>query len=133
MNTTTYLIRYDRIKEVLLKILLKYNFSNQRAEKMATIFTTNSLEGVYSHGVHRFPRFISYLRKGFIAPEAEPYCEFSFNAFERWDGKLGAGCINAEIAMDRAIELASLYGVGCVALRNTNHWLRGGELRLASG
>ena len=30
------------------------------------------------------------------------------------------------IEIFRAIELAKLYGIGCVALANTNHWMRGG-------
>jgi 3-dehydro-L-gulonate 2-dehydrogenase len=29
--------------------------------------------------------------------------------------------------MQRAIELARLHGLGCVALSNTNHWMRGGS------
>lgn len=29
--------------------------------------------------------------------------------------------------MDRAIELASDHGIGPVALRNANHWMRGGS------
>lgn len=29
--------------------------------------------------------------------------------------------------MDRAIELASDHGIGLVALRNANHWMRGGS------
>lgn len=29
--------------------------------------------------------------------------------------------------MDRAIELASDHGIGTVALRNANHWMRGGS------
>ena len=29
--------------------------------------------------------------------------------------------------MDRAVELARANGIGCVALGNTNHWLRGGS------
>ncbi len=45
---------------------------------------------------------------------------------ERWDGKLGPGNLNAYHCMDRAIKLAGQHGIGCVALANTNHWLRGG-------
>ncbi|STM18251.1 2,3-diketo-l-gulonate reductase [Escherichia coli] len=29
--------------------------------------------------------------------------------------------------MDRAIELAADHGIGLVALRNANHWMRGGS------
>ena len=34
--------------------------------------------------------------------------------------------MNAFIAVDRAMELAREYGMGCVTLANTNHWMRGG-------
>ncbi len=39
---------------------------------------------------------------------------------------LGPGLSNAAACLDRAIALASAHGIGCVALRNTNHWMRGG-------
>jgi 3-dehydro-L-gulonate 2-dehydrogenase len=38
----------------------------------------------------------------------------------------GAGITNALHCTDRAIQLARQYGIGCVGLRNTNHWMRGG-------
>jgi 3-dehydro-L-gulonate 2-dehydrogenase len=49
---------------------------------------------------------------------------------EQWDGRMGAGPWNAQLSMGRAIELARLHGLGCVALRNTNHWMRGGTYGL---
>jgi 3-dehydro-L-gulonate 2-dehydrogenase len=45
---------------------------------------------------------------------------------ERYDGNLGPGMLNARFCMDRAIALANEHGMGCVAIRNTNHWMRGG-------
>lgn len=48
-------------------------------------------------------------------------------ALERWDGQTGAGNLNAFDSMARAVELSRQFGVGCVALRNTNHWMRGGS------
>jgi 3-dehydro-L-gulonate 2-dehydrogenase len=51
-------------------------------------------------------------------------------AFERWDGQRGPGNRNAARCMDRAIQLARAGGMGCVALRNTNHWMRGGAYGL---
>ena len=47
-------------------------------------------------------------------------------AIERWDGHRGFGPLNAKRAMDRACELAKENGIGCVALGNNNHWMRGG-------
>jgi 3-dehydro-L-gulonate 2-dehydrogenase len=45
---------------------------------------------------------------------------------EKWDGALGPGVLNAVKATDKAVELAKTSGIGCVALANTNHWMRGG-------
>ncbi len=47
-------------------------------------------------------------------------------SMERWDGNLASGILNATKCADRAIALAKKYGMGLVALRNTNHWMRGG-------
>ncbi|MDP9039245.1 MAG: Ldh family oxidoreductase, partial [Acidobacteriota bacterium] len=49
------------------------------------------------------------------------------SAIERWDGRRGVGNLNAWAAMQRAMELARRYGMGGVALGNTNHWMRGGS------
>jgi len=112
--------------KVLKEKLIKYGVGEEIAEKSAENFVANSLDGVYSHGVNRFPRVISYLQKGYIKPDNLPARVSSFGAFEKWDGNLGMGNSNAMICMDRAIELAKQHGIGCVALRNTNHWMRGG-------
>jgi 3-dehydro-L-gulonate 2-dehydrogenase len=47
-------------------------------------------------------------------------------ALERWDGRGGVGNLNALGAMERAITLGREHGIGCVALGNTNHWMRAG-------
>jgi 3-dehydro-L-gulonate 2-dehydrogenase len=57
---------------------------------------------------------------------AEPEVVARFGALERWNGKRGPGNLNALAAMDRAIALGREHGLGCVALANTNHWMRAG-------
>ena len=47
-------------------------------------------------------------------------------SMEQWDGQLGPGNLNAWFCMNRAMALAQENGLGLVALRNTNHWMRGG-------
>ncbi len=108
------------------RILLKYNFTEDKAKKLAEIYTVNSLEGVYTHGVNRFSKFIKYVIEGHIKPDKEPVCIHRGGAIEQWNGQLGPGPLNALICTDRAIEIASQQGMGCVAIGNTNHWMRGG-------
>jgi 3-dehydro-L-gulonate 2-dehydrogenase len=108
------------------RILLKYNFTEDKASKLAEIYTTNSLEGVYTHGVNRFAKFIKYVTEGHIKPDQEPVCTHAAGAIKQWNGKLGPGPLNALICTDRAMAIASEQGMGCVAIANTNHWMRGG-------
>jgi len=119
-------IKYEDMKNEFKRVLCTRGFSEEQAEISAELFTENSCDGIYSHGVNRFPRVIEYLEKGYIKVGALPTLVESKGAFERWDGNLGMGNVNAKLCMDRAIELARKNGIGCVALSNTNHWMRGG-------
>lgn len=120
-------IKYEELLKTFEEILISRGFSKEKANAAAEIFANNSLDGVYSHGVNRFPRVVSYLDKGEIDPNVTPTCEISFNGFQRWNGHRGFGPLNAKLAMDKACELASEYGIGIVALGNNNHWMRGGS------
>lgn len=119
-------IQYEDMKKEFKRILLSKGFNEAQAELSAELFTENSCDGIYSHGVNRFPRVIEYIDKGYIHVNAVPSLVFSKGAFERWNGNLGMGNVNAKLAMDRTIALARQYGIGAVALGNTNHWMRGG-------
>ena len=119
-------IPYETMLCEFRRILTDRGVSEDIALEAAENFARTSLDGVYSHGVNRFPRIVGYIDRGIINPKALPECEMSFGAMERWNGNLGLGNINAKRAMKRACELAEENGIGIVALRNTNHWLRGG-------
>ena len=67
------------------------------------------------------------IENGSVDVAAEPELSGKFGALERWHGKRGAGNINAYQSMQRALELARESGIGCVALADTNHWMRGGS------
>ncbi len=119
-------VPFEEMKSEFNRILLKYKFTEKKAGKCAEIFAVNSLEGIYSHGVYRFPRFVNYLQKGYVNPDAEPELVHSVGALEQWNGNLGPGILNAEFCTNRAMEIADKNGIGCVSIANTNHWMRGG-------
>ena len=125
MNDTV-LISAKKMKEDFFSVLLKYGFEKDKAEACAEIFTANTVDGVYSHGVNRFVSFVKLVEKGFIIPGNEPEKVYGANALEQWDGRLGPGVLNAVKATDRVMQIAKNYGMACVALANTNHWMRGG-------
>ncbi len=119
-------IPYNQMQDVLYKLFIKYKFADNKAKLIAKVYSENTLSGVNSHGINRVPLFIEYVEKGLVKVDAEAEKVETFGSIERWDGKLGPGIINATKCTNRAIELAKLHGMGMVALRNTNHWMRGG-------
>ncbi len=121
---------FEDLKNEFKRVLKSRGVSESMADEVAQMFAETSRDGVYSHGVNRFPRMISYLEKGYIKPEERPILVNAMGAFEQWDGNQGFGNTNAKICMNRAIELAKINTIGCVAVRNTNHWMRGGTFGL---
>lgn len=119
-------VSYEEMVAQFERVLSARGFDAESARDSAIIFAQNSLAGVFSHGLNRFPRVVEYIEKGVIDPKAKATCELSLGAFERWNGHRGFGPLNAKMAMDRACELAKQYGIGLVALGNNNHWMRGG-------
>jgi 3-dehydro-L-gulonate 2-dehydrogenase len=119
-------IRYEEMQQEFQRVLRKYGLSDERAARCATIFAENSLVGVASHGLNRFPGLIDFIQKGYVNPQAEVIRVGGSGAWEQWDGQQGVGPLNAYTCTERAMALAREHGVGCVGLRNTNHWMRGG-------
>ena len=113
-------VPYEVMVNEFERVLTKYGFEPKDAKASAELFAQNSMAGVYSHGLNRFPRVVEYLKKGEIDPKVKAEKLMGFGAFERWDGHRGFGPLNAKMAMDRAVELAKEFGMGIVALGNNN-------------
>jgi 3-dehydro-L-gulonate 2-dehydrogenase len=115
-----------QVEDRLARILEALGFVPDRARLCARLFAETSRDGVHSHGLARFPRFVEQVRRGVVDPSAEARRVAGWGALERWDGRRGPGNLNARACMERALALARQHGLGCVALANTNHWMRGG-------
>lgn len=119
-------IPFPTMQQEFRRVLLKVGFSEKRADLCARIFAENALHGVYSHGLNMFPFFVQGIQEGRVNADGEPEKVAKLGAWEQWDGNSGPGPINATICTEQAMQLARQHGMGCVALRNTNHWMRGG-------
>ena len=119
-------VPFEDLRGELERVLVAVGFATARAALAARLFAEASLDGVASHGLNRFPRFIRQVKTGTVNPASDPVLVESCRSWERWDGRRGAGNLNAWACTERAIALARLHAMGCVGLANTNHWMRGG-------
>jgi 3-dehydro-L-gulonate 2-dehydrogenase len=120
-------VPYQELHGVFLRVLARAGFEPDRAELCARLFADASRDGVASHGLNRFPRFMRTIGRGLVDVRARPELVAAQGALERWDGRRAPGNLNAHAAMARAIALSREHGAGSVALSNTNHWMRGGS------
>lgn len=126
MSTKSLTIQFDEMQKLLYRLFRKYSFPEEKAKLLAKTYAETTLDGVNSHGINRVPLFIEYIENGVIKVDAEAEKAEAFGSIERWDGHSGPGIINAIKCTDRAVALAKENGMGMVALRNNNHWMRGG-------
>jgi 3-dehydro-L-gulonate 2-dehydrogenase len=130
MSTASLRVPYDELYAALLRAIHHLGLSGDRAALCALLFAETTRDGVYTHGLNRLPRMAAMVRNGSIdvnADAAPAEGSQAGLAIERWDGHRGVGNLNAWAAMQRTIALARQYGIGGVALGNTNHWMRGGS------
>ena len=123
-------VSYAEAVAAMEKGLLPY-MSAEHAHHFAEIFAGNSLDGVYSHGMNRYARYLGDMKNGLCdASVMEAERVSGVGGLEVWDAHFGVGPIIAEQMANRAVELAKKHGVACVALRNNSHWLRAGRYGL---
>lgn len=120
-------IPYDEMVAQFVKVLEKYGIKGEDAKLSAKLFADASADGIHTHGLQRFPKFIDSIKKGIVDVDKRAVFSERIGLVERWDGQRGPGNLNAWTCMGRAIQLAKEYTVGIVALRNNNHWMRPGN------
>jgi len=120
------IIEYNKLLKVLQTVLHQTGFTQEESVLCAKIFADSTADGYHSHGVNRFPVFLKTITDGYVKLGVKPVQELALGSFERWNGKLAPGPLTAHFCMKRAIKLAKESGMGCVALQNGSHWMRGG-------
>lgn len=118
---------FDEVQSTLAGVLVRLGMADERAQTCARLFAETTRDGVYTHGINRFPRFVATIHKGSVDVKAAAERVAGFGALERWNGNRGPGNLNALAAMERAVDLGRGHGIGCVTLANTNHWMRAGS------
>jgi len=71
--TSTILVPQEQMQAEFSRILKNIGFTALKAEKCSAIFTANSVDGIYTHGVNRFTRFVQNVNDGFSNLTLSPH------------------------------------------------------------
>jgi 3-dehydro-L-gulonate 2-dehydrogenase len=122
----TLTLSAEEIRTEVERVILARGVPEEEARLFADIIVENCLDGVTSHGVTRLPVYVGTIDDGSVDPRATPPLEAAHGAIEQWNGNRAIGPIACTRFMARAMELSEAHGIGCVAARNSTHWLRAG-------
>ena len=115
-------VRHERLAEFIGSVLEALKMSPKNARLSADLMVRTDLRGVDSHGIGMLPKYVEWTRLGFIHPWAEPTVARDDLATGLVDGQKGLGHPASVMAMELAIAKAATYGIGIVAVRNSNHF-----------
>lgn len=93
------------------------------AEIIANTLLFAELRNIKSHGLVRLPAYIKRLETGVVNRDAKMYFrDNKASAIRLLDADNGMGQIAGYKAMSQAIEIARVYGIGMVLVKDSNHF-----------
>ena len=122
MPDAPVLVQHTRLREFIGRVLGALGMPPHIVEPTARLMVGTDLRGVDSHGIGMLPRYVEWTRGGFIDLAAEPKTVRDDLATALLDGQKGLGHYPSTLGMEMAIAKAQTYGVGIVAVRNSNHY-----------
>jgi len=97
------------------------------ARTVARRLVDANLVGHDSHGVIRVPKYLEWVRAGWLVPNQAPTIAFDSNALTIVDGNRGFGQVIGEYATRLGIAKAAQSGIAMIGLRNCGHLGRLGD------
>jgi len=117
-----YSVPVSRLQEIVNTIFRKNGLNEADTAIMTDSLIDANLRGMHSHGVLRVENYVNRLKAGGTVPNAEIKVikETPFSAV--LDGGSGLGAVVSMRAVEICRKKAEEFGIGCVAVRNSNHY-----------
>lgn len=110
-----------------VRLIAALGAADDVAEEVGRHLVGANLAGHDSHGILRIPRYRRLAERGLLDPKARPRVLREGGANVLFDAGLGFGHFSTRVALDAALDLASRYGLGAAAVRQSTHIGRLGE------
>ena len=117
------LFAYDQLERFCRAVFCGYGFLQEESEKITDVLLEADLLGIESHGVQRLIRYHREItEKKMVSVKSVPQILKETPISATIEANDAMGQLVAVQAMELAIQKASQYGVGMVAVRNSNHY-----------
>ena len=121
MNSDQVIVRADVARTFCQEVFEKAGLSTKDAFLVADALIDADLRGVSTHGLVRFPIYVTRLRKGLVNAKPQMHVVRTKGATVVLDGDHGFGQVIGAEGMRHAVGLAREHGVGLCAIRNGTH------------
>ncbi len=111
------------LREFCIDMFIKAGVDQKEAEIISDTLMFAELRNVQSHGIVRLPTYIERMENGVVNQNANmKFINNNAAAVAVLDADNGMGQVAGYKAMKQAMEIAGLYGIGMVAVKNSNHF-----------
>ncbi|MEK6717181.1 MAG: Ldh family oxidoreductase [candidate division NC10 bacterium] len=121
MNSDQVVVRAEIARPFCQQVFEAAGLSRDDAFLVADALIDADLRGVSTHGLVRFPIYVTRLRKGLVNAKPQMQVVRTKGATLVLDGDHGFGQVVGAEGMRRAVGLAREHGVGLCAIRNGTH------------
>jgi LDH2 family malate/lactate/ureidoglycolate dehydrogenase len=118
-------ILYDlsTLNDFCIEVLTKAGVKPEEAEIISETLLFAELRNIKSHGIVRLPTYVKRLENAAVNQNAEMrFLENKAAAVSVLDADNGMGQVAGYKAMKAAMDIARIYGIGLVAVKNSNHF-----------
>ena len=123
MSEKSHWVNFDTMEQFMLDVFKGVGVPEEDAKICAEVLITSDKRGIDSHGIGRLkPIYVDRINEGIINPVTNLEVVKEGPTTAVIDGHNGMGQVIGKRAMEMAIEKAATYGMGMVAVRNSNHY-----------
>ena len=116
-------LAFDELENFMKEVFIAAGLPDEDAQICADVLIESDKRGIDSHGIGRLkPIYIDRIREGIINPITKIDVIKEGPTTAVLDANNGMGQVVSKYAMSMAIEKAKTYGMGMVAVRNSNHY-----------
>jgi LDH2 family malate/lactate/ureidoglycolate dehydrogenase len=121
-DSKEYLVSPDDATAYVRSVLQANGVSPSHSAIIAECLVAADLRGVDTHGINRIPSYLARIRQGVLDPKAQPLLTQVTPVVAQADAKNAFGFVAAYMGMQRACEMAEVYGIGMVSVKHSNHF-----------